>query len=591
MTGPRLLLLGSLLSCLGCSGTEETPVFGPGPEVWAGFDPAWTVVHPTNGPERLLAACAVASGEAWTVGTGGVVLHQEGRRWLRERSDTGATLADVATDGRLVCAVGSDGAIIVREDGAWRREASGTSRALRAVTVAADGTVWAGGEGGVLLRREAGSWRPSPRTTTADVTALATWADTLFVGDAAGVVSGLAGTGGRELGAFGGTGVLRLTVSPSGTLFAAADSLYRYDSGRWVALRRNSDHRLAANDNLVFSGTSAYRHDGSWYYVSWSGTELAAACAVGPAGALAVGQYGAFAWLRDGAWRTDLDGGCTWGIVPLADGTACALVDNQVIVRDDDRWNVVAAFPDTLFTRLADGLDRSHLLLRVGSGYVLTGATGSVTVPLPSDWLSQALIAPDGAVVGADYQGLVAWDGQEWRREYTIQGEEQHQFTLSRVRSGELFAINGSRVLRRDEGCWREVARLSWPAGIYNREYRLIAAGRFPDSFVVLGGSRWLNWDARADSVQGDWRYFDPPRNEARVAVFSATVSAIYAVDDRTSRVLRLQFTGPEAGGWVAMTGSLPDRVSSLRVDPDGSITAFAASTGRIWRHPGRPVI
>ena len=419
MTGPRLLLLGSLLVCLGCSGTEETPVFGPGPEVWAGYDPAWTVVYPTNGPERLLAACAVASGEAWAVGTGGVVLHHEDQRWLRERSDTGATLADVATDGRLVCAVGSGGAIIAREGGAWRREASGTSRALRAVAVAADGTAWAGGEGGVLLRRAAGIWRPAPQPTTSAVTALAVWADTLFVGDAAGVVRGLAGVGGRELGAFGGTGVVRLAVSPSGTLFAAADSLYRYDSGRWVALRRNSDHGLAANDSLVFSGTSAYRHDGSesWCYVRLSGNGLAAACAVGPAGALAVGLHGAFSWLRDGAWRMDLNGGGTWGIVPLADGTACALVDGQVIAWDDDSWKVVAAFPDTSFIRLADGLDRSHLLLRVDSGYLLTGATGPAAVPPPPDWLNQVLIAPDGAVVGIDYAGLVAWNGQEWRRE------------------------------------------------------------------------------------------------------------------------------------------------------------------------------
>jgi len=600
VTGPRLLLLGSLLLCLGCSGMEETPVFGPGPGVWAGYDPAWTVVHPTNGTERLLAACALASGEAWAVGTGGVVVHHVGERWLRERTGTGATLADVATDGRLVCAVGSGGAIIVREGGEWRREASGTSGALRAVAFAADGTPWAGGEGGALLRRTEEGWHRKVQLGASDVTALVALGDTMVVGYASGRVVGMFGPMWRTLGEFGGTGVLRLAVSPSGTLFAAADSLYRYDSGRWIALSGNADHRLAANDSLVFCGGVALRLDGSgdWHdplhWIPWPGQQLAAVCAVGPAGALAVGLDGAFSWLRDGAWRRDPDGGCTGAGVPLADGTICALIDGQVIAWDDDRWRVVGASPvahsDTLSIELVDGLDRSRLLFRANAGFVLTGASRQVVPPPPYRWSTQALLAPDGALVGADEEGLIAWDGQEWRREYINPDEGWLSYELGRTRDGQLFALHGRGILSREKGRWRAVARLA-ESDYISHVGAYSAAGPVGDSWVVLGAQRWLHWRDRDDSVQNDWRPYEPPRNDVWIWVSCEAAGVVYALEQNANRVLGLRFAGPETGEWSAVTGPLPDRVQALRVEPDGSITAFAPVAGRVWRYPARPLI
>ncbi len=595
MTGPRALLLGSLLLCLGCSGTEETPVFGPGPQVWAGCDPAWSVVHPASGSERLLAACALPGGEAWAVGTGGVVVHHVGQRWRRENTGTDATLADVATDGRLVCAVGSDGTILVREGAAWRREASGTAGTLRAVAVAADGAAWAGGEGGVLLQRAPEGWRGAGRPDASDVTALAAMGDTMVVGYASGQVIGMAAGQGRTLASFGGLGVLGLAVSPSGTLFAAADSLYRYDSGRWVALRNISDRRLAANDSLVFCGMRAFRHDGtgSWFdpffYVRVP-DPLVAVCPVGPAGALAVGLYGAFSWLREGAWLRDLGGGYTGQIVGLADGTACGVVDRRVIAWDDDCWRVVS-FPDGDVYQLFDGQDATHLLLRVASGLVLAGPTGQTAVPSPPVWPYQMLVDSDGALVGRDRDGIIAWTGREWRREISVdEGTEAPR--LSRTRAGELFAVNSARVMRRAGGRWRNEARLVYPgAGSWPYSYIYqcgkIPAGRFPDAFVLVGGDYWLNWDARADSVQGDWRLYDPPLNQVRVSVFCEAAGAVYVLDSSANRVLRMRFESPETRSWEAVTGAGPDQITALRIEPDGAITAFASSTGRVWRHPG----
>lgn len=593
MTGLRLLLLGSLLVCVGCSGTEETPVFGPGPEVWAGNDPDWAVVYPANGNERLLAACALPSGEAWAVGTGGVALHHVGVRWLREETGTDATLADVATDGRLVCAVGSDGAIIVRESGAWRREASHTAHALRAVAIVADGTAWACDEAGALLRRTGAGWGPGPQPGVPSVTTLVAWGDTLVVGSASGLVVAMAGSEARTLGEFGSPGILRLAVSPSGTLFAAADSLYRYDSGRWITVNAYANRQLAANDNLVFSGSSSWPYGGSdvWSYFQGLGQEVAAICAVGSDGALAVGLQGGFSWLRDGVWRLDLHGGYSGGVVQLADGTACAVLDRQVIVWDDDCWRPLPLPWGVGLSGLVDGLDRSHLLLRIGSNYVLTGTTGSVTLPPPPHGLNAARIAPDGTVVGVDGDGLVAWNGQEWQREDLRQDADLLRFRLVRTRAGELFAISIPRVLRREGGHWRDVARIALPPIDYYYSGNFAAVGQFPRPFAVLDANRWLNWDDRADSLQSDWRMYDPPHDEVRASVSCETPGAVYVLDESTNRLLGLRFAGPEAGSWVLVAGSPPDPVTSLWAEPDGSITAFARSTGRIWRHPAPPRI
>ncbi len=590
MTRPRLLLLGCLLLCLGCSGTEEAPVFGPGPAVWSGYDPAWAVVYPASGAERLLGACALASGEAWAVGTGGVVVHHAGHRWEREGSGIAATLADVATDGRLVCAVGSDGAIIVREGGAWRRESGHTNHPLRAVAFTADGTAWAGGGSGagVLLRRTEAGWRLGRNPDIPPISALAAMGDTLVVGCVTGLAVGMAATGERILGTLGGPGVLRLAVSPSGTLFAAADSLYRYDAGRWVALANQSDRRLAANDSLVFNGSRSWPHEGggSGHWVNSPGQEVVAICAAGRSGALVVGLYGAFSWLRDGAWRRDLGGGFSQWNLSLADGTVCGVVDRQVIAWDEDGWRVIHG-PSVDSPALMDGLDREHLLLWVGGEFVRIGPDGQVSVPEPPSWVESPLIAPDGAVVGRDGDGILAWTGQEWRRELSFENAGG-TFRLTRTRAGELFGVNSRSVWRRSDGHWRQEARLAFPEDDWNVWGGDVAAGRFPDSFTVVGGNRWLNWSARADTVQGDWRPYLPSSASVSIGAVCETAGAVYLLERYSHRVLGLRFGRPEARAWAEMTGPLPERAEMLRVEPDGAITAFARSTGRVWRFPAR---
>lgn len=593
MNRSRLLLLGSLLCCLGCSGTEETPVLGPGTQVWTGYDPAWTVVHPAGGAARLLEACALPDGEAWAVGTGGTVIHHVGERWVRERTGTDATLADVATDGRLVCAVGGGGTILVREAGAWRREAGGTTGALRAVAFAADGAVWAGGEDGLLLRREAGAWRQRRGAASAPVAALAAIGDTLVVGYGTGLVCGLAGAGGRTLGEFGGPGLLALAVSPSGTLFAAADSLYRYDAGRWCALAGYPDRRLAANDSLVFCSGRSWRHDGDvWNYVpTLGGDDNVAVCAAGAAGALAVGQSGVIAWLsEDLPWRYDLGGGCTQQALLLADGTPAVVVDRHLLAWDEDRWRSVPLPPDVAPYGLEDGLDRSHLLLYATGGLVLAGATRSEAVPYPRLY-RQLLLAPDGGLLGADNDGLIVLEGREWRREVAITAGGEPRFRLARTRAGELFALNPERMLRRQQGRWRQVAALARPTDFNFSSTNCFVAGRYPDTLVIITRDGWLKWDARADSAQADWRRYDDTRYYAQVEVCCETAGAAYVVNGRTNCVLRLRLGRVEGETWEAVTGPPPDPISTLRVEPDGAITAFSSSTGRVWRYPARPLI
>ncbi len=301
------------------------------------------------------------------------------------------------------------------------------------------------------------------------MTTLAAWGDTLVVGDEAGVVRGLTATGGRELGAFAGSGVLRLAVSPGGTLFAAIDSLYRYDGGRWFGLRASPGSILAAYDSLVFSGGLELpldydpRHDGLLYpgYGPSLGDELAAICPVGPAGALAVGLHGAFAWRRAAGWRLDPDGGGSREVLPLADGTACALFDNRLLVWNDDRWRSASPLPI-----IPGDLHRLNCWTgSTGRGCWCVSIRTCCGAESPGRWCRcrspgsarSGSIRP-GGLVASDNAGLLAWNGQEWRREFTNEDASSGSFQLARSRAGDLFAVSSSGYLRREEGGWREVA-------------------------------------------------------------------------------------------------------------------------------------
>jgi len=101
------------------------------------------------------------------VGTGGVIIANDGSGWVKQTSPTSATLEGVwaLPDGEAY-AVGEAGTVVHRAAGVWSLEAPFTSSRLRAIWADKPRDWFAVGDNGEIWQRRSAGWTAmtSPRT-------------------------------------------------------------------------------------------------------------------------------------------------------------------------------------------------------------------------------------------------------------------------------------------------------------------------------------------------------------------------------------------------------------------------------------------
>lgn len=607
------LLWAALLATGGCSVTEDVLVVGPGPSPWLEPDAGWTVEHPVSGAEQPLAAYLGADGEAWIVGTGGLLLHDAGNGWTRERCDgVHASLAAVVEVGGAVYAAGASGVIVRREPRRWAREASGTGESLRALVAGPDGVAWAAGSGGVLLRRSLSGWEKVavPEAGGADLTSLAVLDDTLVVSSAAGAVFGYAGGAWRRLGDFAPYGVQQVVSVPGG-LFACADSLRRYAGGRWGRAGSGGAALMAAAGDLFLYATTSggvYSLDLSLPAPSGSLVAVLAdpvtALAVDALGrGVAASSLGEIARRRQDVWEKDPGGLQRSGrLVSLLDGSRVLLVERRILVPREEGWAAIA--PPAGVSWYASNVEvdgrsaNDFYLLRSSDTRVFhwQGDWEEIAPPGLLDPMDVMLGAPASFFVDADgdvwfagrFQILVAgdlwrsaWDlwrlaAGVWCREPPPQPSGTWQ--LQRTASGQVFAHNYQRAYVRQGGSWQALPGIRRDSSGQLR----LAGGNLAPLVAVRGG----DWLVRLGPCASDtaWHSFGVDLPDLPI-VLTESQAGVFLMTRERSSVLRLAWGWSAGWSWEAAAGPAPEWLKSLHAEPDGSLIGVGRETGRVYRH------
>lgn len=607
------LLWAALLATGGCSVTEDVLVVGPGPSPWLEPDAGWTVEHPVSGAEQPLAAHLGENGEAWIVGTGGLLLHDAGNGWIRERCDgVHASLAAVVEAGGDVYAAGAGGVIVRRGPHRWARETSGTGESLRALAAGPDGAVWAAGSGGVLLRRSFSGWEkvPIPEAGGADLTGLAVLDDTLVVSSAAGAVLGYAGGAWRRLGGFAPYGVQQIVGVPGG-LFACADSLRRYAGGRWGrAASGGAALMAAAGDRFLYATTSGgvYCLDPSLPAAPGSLVAVLAdpvtALAVDALGrGVAASSLGEIARRRQDVWEKDAGGLQRSGrLVSLLDGSCLLLAQSRILVRREDGWVAIEPPAGDSWRPSqvsADGRSASDFyLLRHSGTRVLhwKGGWEEIAPPGLLDPMDVMMGAPVSFFVDADgdvwFAGrfqientgdlsVYAWDlwrraGGVWRREPPPQ--PGGNWRLQRAPSGQVFACNYERAYVRKGESWQSVPGIS-----LDSQGLLRLAGREPAPLVAVRLEDWLV-RLSLNASDASWRSFGDDLPDLPIALAESR-AGIFLMTREHSSILRLARSRSAGWSWEAAAGPAPEWLDGLHADSDGSLIGVGRDTGRVYRY------
>lgn len=626
---PRRALLAALavLAAAGCSITEDRLVFGPGPPALGLVDPGWSVEHPISGEESLLGACLGPDGEAWLVGTGGLVLHDDGRGWRREdTAGVDAALGTViAVDGGAFAA-GADGVVLRREGRAWVREATGSDADLRALAVDAHGVLWAAGSDGALLRREAGGWTAvavpdlgGGGHCRANLTSLAVLGDTLVVASDAGEVLAHADGGWRRLGSFAPYGVIQLAAAATGELFVSTGDLHCYAQGRWNPVALDQDVRLLAAAGTVLLMSRAYswvsarflaaQPDSSNWSVDMAGAPTAI-CLDAAGRALAVDAGGGIARRVAGAWAQDPAGRLGTGrLFTLLDGSCVLVAGGRFLVRDEEGgWRALedhGAAPRQYGSFHLDGVSRSDFYVCTNWPWQVWRFDGNWTelpLPLPAPpgifdwepkksflvdsegipWLSSYSQMPVGGGATLVERDIWRWVRGAWSRASNPRGERG--WNLQRTASGQVFAHGawGAAYWQRDG--WRGV-----PGIVPDKMGRLWLAGRGPAPLVALRGEDWLARTSPWDTTAA-WEGFG-------FSTFSYEFGAvegrggIYVQPQDVHGIRRLGADTRGEWGWAYATGELPEAMYSLHVEREGSLIAVGSESGRVYcyRPPASP--
>lgn len=620
---PRRALLAALavLAAAGCSITEDRLVFGPGPPVLGLADPGWTVEHPISGEESPLGACLGPDGEAWLVGTGGLVLHDDGRGWRREdTAGVDATLTAVIAVDEGTFAAGAGGVVLRQEGRTWVREATGTGADLRTLAVDAHGVLWTAGNDGALLRREAGGWTAvavpdieGGGLCRANLTSLAVLGDTLVVASDAGEVLAHADGGWRRLGSFAPYGVIQLAAAATGELFASTGDLHCYAQGRWNPVALDQEVRLLAAAGTVLLSSHAYswviarflaaQPDSSNWSVTLDGAPTAI-CLDAAGRALAVDAGGGIMRRIAGAWQRDPAGRLGTGrLFTLLDGSCVLAAGGRFLVRDEEgRWLALEdddSAPRLYFSFHLDGVSRSDFYVCIWPWQVSHYDGSWTELPLPSpappilpiDWDPEDSFLVDGEGVPwlcGDFHTSVEdgtagtgrdiwrWVRGAWSRASTPRGERG--WNLQRTASGQVFAHGawGAAYWQRDG--WRGV-----PGIAPDKNGRLWLAGRAPGPLVALRGADWLArlspWDTTAawEALGFTPFLYDPRAVEGR--------GGIYLQPQDMHGVQRLGADERGEWAWTYATGVEPEAMYSLHVEREGSLIAVGYESGRVYRY------
>ncbi|HSD72021.1 MAG TPA: hypothetical protein VLE54_04485 [Thermoanaerobaculia bacterium] len=131
---------------------------------------AWNLEQVASRLTHLSGVWGSSSEDVFAVGSRGVVLHFDGRRWTRQASGTGKNLAAVwAASSTEAFAVGLDGVILHFDGRGWETEKSGTSKSLLAVWGASARDVFAVGRGGTILHFDGRGWTRQASPTRYDL--------------------------------------------------------------------------------------------------------------------------------------------------------------------------------------------------------------------------------------------------------------------------------------------------------------------------------------------------------------------------------------------------------------------------------------
>ena len=131
-------------ACNGCDDNREGHT-----DEGCGCVDGWVIEHPlAPGPESLQCVTAVddASGSAFAVGSGGVILQYDGTTWSRMASGVLDNLRWVdALSADFAVAVGSNGSVVWWNGTSWTYSWSGTTWPLYSVQILAEDDIWKSG--------------------------------------------------------------------------------------------------------------------------------------------------------------------------------------------------------------------------------------------------------------------------------------------------------------------------------------------------------------------------------------------------------------------------------------------------------------
>lgn len=123
----------------------------------ASFRTVWTSERSPS-PVALHGIWGRSPGEIYAVGSGGLIVRDDGSAWAPVESGTTRDLHGVWGAGGAVFAVGEGGTILRQHEGRWSAVESGTTATLRDIWGSSESNFYAVGDGGIILRFDGRRW-------------------------------------------------------------------------------------------------------------------------------------------------------------------------------------------------------------------------------------------------------------------------------------------------------------------------------------------------------------------------------------------------------------------------------------------------
>ena len=353
----------------------------------------------------------------WAVGSGGTILHYDGKGWL---AIAGATTADLfavwGSSADSVWAVGASGAILHWTGSAWSAVASGTNLPLGGVWGSGPREVWAVGPAGTVLHWDGHAWSAAAWSDGSKWDFAAVW-----------------GSGGDDVWAV----VAPSWAFPATSYSYSSGGIAHWDGVAWSAISIPSMPSLlavwgSASNNVWAVGSGASLH---WNGTAWLRSDpgvgnLYAAWGTAANDIWAVGAYGHMVHWDGDTWSTALDpraeattgcagngregSGAIWG--SGAKDVWATTETAKLLHWNGNAWSTVPTGSNgALMSVWGSGASDVWAVGCDGSIAHWDGITwNAVSSPTESDLLAISGAAPND-VWAAGYAGAVVhWDGVRW---------------------------------------------------------------------------------------------------------------------------------------------------------------------------------